>query len=146
MRLEDGYEKIRIARTGPNQDQVNRFLHWVEGQGFIVWNLDIDSRYEIDGISKNTQQEIMRWLESLGRTFKKPQGRPRSSAMSCATLECNSEREPGSIYCPACHQHRRAEQARLQPIAPRRWICGYHGCTREARRYSYCPEHQRNLR
>ncbi len=36
MHLESGFEKIRIAKKGPNQAHVNRFLRWVENQGFIV--------------------------------------------------------------------------------------------------------------
>ncbi len=70
MKLEDGFEKIRIAKRGVNQDKVNRFLRWVESEGFIVWKLHGDTRYEIDGVSKETQQEIQRYLESLGRTFR----------------------------------------------------------------------------
>lgn len=72
MKLEGGYEKIRIGRSGANQDKVNRFLSWVKAQGYIVWDIASDNRYEIDGISKKSQQEIQRYLESLGRTFKKP--------------------------------------------------------------------------
>ena len=70
MQLEGGFKKIRIAKHGVNQERVNRFLQWVQNQGFIVWDLENDTRYEIDGVSEKSQIEIMHYLESLGRTFR----------------------------------------------------------------------------
>ena len=110
MQLESGFEKIRIARRGPNQEKVNRFLRWVEDQGFIVWDLYGDTRYEIDGISKKTQQEIQYWLESLGRTFKKPRQAPR--AILCKGQECFNESDSGSLYCASCSRRNNRSRQR----------------------------------
>jgi hypothetical protein len=142
MKLESGFKKIRIAKHGVNQERVNRFLQWVQNEGFIVWDLEGDTRYEIDGIDEASQERVQRYLESLGRTFKQPGQKPRLLII-CKRPQCSNESEYGSIYCTSCNQQIHAQNVARQQAEAYWNPCLHRGCASKARRHSrFCFDHR----
>ncbi len=71
MEIEHGFCKVRIARHGPNQAEVEHFLSWLEEEHMIiVWDHDPQFR-EIDGVDAATRRRIVEYLTALGRTFQR---------------------------------------------------------------------------
>lgn len=71
MQLSEGYEELRVLKKGVEQAKVNALLKWCEEEGYAVYDYEPE-HYTLDGISLECKREIVRWMESIGRTFKHP--------------------------------------------------------------------------